>query len=184
LPSPYLGKPTQGSMRRQRRSTYAIVVALLVAGATAQAASASSLLSGYGTPGEGNQAILGSALLGGPSGGGGGRSGTGSGAQGGSAQEAVASEASAGPARGGSGSTAQSRATGRHTGNASISGTGRPAKGPGGRARSLVPTAATGARASTPALGITGTDLMYILIGVGGLLLTGIFTRQLVHRPG
>ena len=56
-------------MRSRRMITPTIALVALSA-AMPVAASASSLLSGYGGPGQGNQAILGSALLGGGSSGG------------------------------------------------------------------------------------------------------------------
>jgi hypothetical protein len=51
---------------------------LALAAAMPAAAVASSLLSGYGGPGQGNQAILGAALVNGPRGGGGSGSSSGS----------------------------------------------------------------------------------------------------------
>src|SRR5437879_8345365 len=87
-------------MKRHRTITsLAALAALVVSMAIAATAHASSLLSGYGGPGQGNQAILGSTLLGGGSGGGGGGpaatsgEGTGSSSQG--AGSATASGGSA-----------------------------------------------------------------------------------------
>src|SRR5438067_9571202 len=64
----------QGSMKTQRRIIGSVGVVVLVAACLAASAQANPLLSGYGGPGQGNQAILGATLLKG--GGGGGGSGT------------------------------------------------------------------------------------------------------------
>jgi hypothetical protein len=32
-------------------------------------------------------------------------------------------------------------------------------------------------------LGVSGADLVYILLGLGGLLAVGVFTRHLVRSP-
>jgi hypothetical protein len=170
-------------MKRQRRSISVVVLALLaLAGGAAPAAEAGSLLSGYGTPGEGNQAILGSALLGG-GGNGGGSSGSGR-ASGSTAATGTEARASSSVSAAGGGSGA--RPTTGHAksgGKAPHSRATAPARTAPGSVLGLAPVASTGAQVSTPALGITGTDLVYILLGVGGLLLTGVFTRQLVRRP-
>src|SRR2546430_7195651 len=61
----------QGSMKTRRRIIETAGCALLAAALLAPSASAGPLLSGYGGPGGGNQAILGSGLLNGPGSGGG-----------------------------------------------------------------------------------------------------------------
>ena len=75
------GNQRQGRMTSHRSISIVALTAAMVAASPA-VASASSLLSGYGGPGQGSQAILGSALLGGGSGGGGG-GGSGGGSSGG-----------------------------------------------------------------------------------------------------
>jgi hypothetical protein len=195
------GKPRQGRMTRHCRSIPAVFAfALLSLGGVAATAQAhgGTLLSGYGTPGEGNQAILGSALLGGGSGGGagsGGSRGSGGGqgaaqpggSQGAGVQAAGSTGASTGTGSGASRTTGRTGAgqkqTANGTGNHSLSRSGRGAAGTSGGSHTLFAGSASANSASVPVLGITGTDLLYILLGVGGLLLTGIFTRQLVHRP-
>jgi hypothetical protein len=185
-------------MKRHRRSISAVfALAVLAIGGTAGTAQAhgGTLLSGYGTTGEGNQAILGSALLGGGSKGG----GAGSGGSGGGVPRAGSSQGAGVQAAGSNGAS-----TGISSG--AVRGSGQTAAAPQQHGRAAAPQAASrrtaGARtgtsgrshmlstasasvtpASAPVLGITGTDLLYILLGVGGLLLTGIFTRQLVNRP-
>src|ERR1019366_9479043 len=100
------GDPQQGRMMTRHRATTTATLVLALTLTAPAVAGANSLLSGYGGPGEGNQAILGSALLGGPGSGGGGSSSGGSSGQSGSggsappARSAVARRALvAGPMR-------------------------------------------------------------------------------------
>src|SRR5207253_1711120 len=64
----------QGSMTTHRRIITSVGLLMVAAACTPAAAHGNPLLSGYGGPGQGNQAILGATLLNGP--GGGGSSGT------------------------------------------------------------------------------------------------------------
>jgi hypothetical protein len=156
-------------------TTTVTLVALGSFAAVPVAAQANSLLSGYGGPGQGSQAILGAALLGGPSGGGGGGGGESTTAGPG----ATGASAAGTPAAGG--------ASGRGSGGQTSAGTGgrRSAGARARRAATLpptVPTAAEEAAVSSPALGISGPDLLYILGGLGVLGLTATLTRGLVRR--
>ena len=85
---------------RQRLGVAAAAMTLAAAALAPASATAGSLLSGYGGPGEGNQAILGSALLGGPSGGGGGGAESGSSATAQGSRGASAGEAATGSSGG------------------------------------------------------------------------------------
>jgi hypothetical protein len=174
----------------------ATFLALVLAAALAPAyASAGSLLSGYGGPGQGNQEILGSALLNGPagkggSGGGGSGPGTGAAAGGGTALTGAAAGAGsveaalAAPAGETHGSTAArpggTAAGGRHADrrapHASI-----PAARTYNGASSPARTHAGGGGSQT--LGLSGADLLYILIALGVLAVTGGLTRRLVRQP-
>src|SRR4051812_5612016 len=101
-------------MKSQRRPM--LIAALLAAGALACApagADAGSLLSGYGGPGQGSQALLGSALIGGGGGSSSGGSGGGSGGPSGSASLEAPGGTTHQSANGGS-STRRARA--RHAG--------------------------------------------------------------------
>jgi hypothetical protein len=174
----------------------------LVAGATAALpapALASPLLSGYGGPGQGNQAILGSALVNGPRGGGGG-----GGAGGGSGSSGAGGESSTAPTGGesesrsstappvGKGGFSQGRPGGspargsgaRRVGGRSV--TGKHA--PGGStavsasADSFYPAAErvpAGAQAGT--LGLSGEDALLIALAVGSLALIAGLTRRLTR---
>jgi hypothetical protein len=175
-------------MRRHRTIISTVV---LLAALTAPTADASPLLSGYGGPGQGNQAILGSALLNGPRGGGGsGSGGSGSGgSQGGS-------QGGGSAAAGGGAASTPSRAGGSRASAGEGGGSGRA----GGRAAALA-AASAAARAqaapfsfypaseraasarSTGVLGLSGEDALYILLGFAALLFTGLATRRITARP-
>lgn len=133
------------------------------------AADAGSLLSGYGGPGQGSQAILGATLLNGPKGG-----------AGGSSSGTVAGSTPAGPpSTGGGGKQGTSGAGGASRGAGGASRkrdnpTSTPSQQPG-------PTLPPVVRASdgTRILGLSGTDLLYVLIAVIALALTAAATRLL-----
>jgi hypothetical protein len=139
----------------------ALAVGLASAWAAVPAtAHAGPLLSGYGGPGQGNQAILGSALLGGSAGGSGTSGGGGSGS------------------RGGSSSAAHSR-TATH-GAAGTLGSSKRADALAGGASSYPAVEPTASR-SGPALGLSGADLAYILLAAAALALTGALTRRIAR---
>jgi hypothetical protein len=158
--------------------------------AVASSAWASSLLSGYGGPGQGNQAILGSSLLNGPRGG----SGSGGGSTGGSVSSQTGLQATpaagrggapAGIGRAGSGDSTvgmhgakagarKRRSVGRTAGSAEAESRGQSTSG----AAVAYPISE---RDGGGVFGLSGIDLVYILLVLGGLALTGVFTRLLTH---
>jgi hypothetical protein len=165
-----------------RHRTIILIVGCLVAfGTVSDAALASSLLSGYGGPGQGNQAILGSALLNRP-GGGSGSDGGGSGGDSSSlASSTGSSTSSEAAASSGTGSSAQtgaarktssSRATGVQRGSQAHRSTSSPSIAD-------VYAAAERGRAvpSTPAFGLSGADLLLIVLVLGMLALIGVLSR-------
>ena len=165
-------------MSHRRTIAIAASVAALALAAAAPQALAGPLLSGYGGPGQGNQELLGATLIGGSSGGGGGSA----------AGQPASVSIEAAPARAaatasGSSSGAghgQSAPAARRTPSASPQAAPRRASEPA----AILPGASdTGYGVSTAPLGITGADLVYILLSVGGLLLAGMFTRQVARRP-
>jgi hypothetical protein len=162
----------------------AFIVAALPA-ATPAFAAASSLLSGYGGPGQGSQAILGSTLLGGGSDGGEGGPPGSTGARTGSPAEQFRyskrsdyTKSSTSSAAGGGGS-ARGGASGSRVGVGGASGGGA----------STYPSSAAeradeaGAVASEP-LGLSGDDLLFVLLSLVALVLTGLLTRQLARMKG
>jgi hypothetical protein len=182
-------------MKNHRIFSYSCAVAAAVLLALPVAAQAgSSTLSGYGGPGEGNQAVLGSALVGGH--GGGGNSGAGSGGQSGAAG-AEGSAASAPAAETGSSQGAQGADEPNSRSAASGSGAGAGKAKPGSRAKTS--SGSNGSSQGQPAvarsyypaaehvpaggqgtvLGLTADDLLYVILGLVILVLAGLFTRRL-----
>jgi len=154
------------------------VAATIAGGASPATAGANPILSGYGGPGQGSQAILGAALVNGPGGGGGGAGGsqtTGSGGSVTSIAAALAAPAGAGP------TTPAQSATGRRSAR------GQPAVRAGRPARDRVKSDASGDAsgadivsrpAAQPLLGISRSALTGIVVAVGALILVGLLTRR------
>ncbi len=161
---------------------------------------AKSLLSGYGAPGEGNQAILGSALLNGPRGGGGSGGGSANpsgsssatGAGGGSSSNAPG-EATGGesPASGSGGSEGGGSETGGGSTRQSARKAGQKA---GRRAQPQAPARSADfypaservvAGAHSGALGLSDAEIIYMVLVVGVLVFMGVTTRRLsrIARP-
>jgi hypothetical protein len=169
--------------------TPALVAVLMTV--TAPSALADSLLSGYGGPGEGNQAILGSALLGAGRGGGSSSGGSSSGDSG-SAGSSSAGEAARG-GQAGPGNAAPIGASGR--GGRTAGGGGRAAGGAAGSRGGKGEASGGAARAypvvsrditqpaagTTETLGLSGGDLVYVFVALGVLALIGLLTRRLVR---
>jgi hypothetical protein len=149
---------------------------------------AGPLLSGYGGPGEGNQAILGSALLGGGGSSGGSSGSTGS-PPGAAAETAGASQ------------SGRSQSNGSTTGSSGLSSTsgGRPkgaARGGGAGSRDNTAESSAGAARAYPVsssrptpeatetLGLSGADLAYILLTLCALAFTGVLTKRLAQASG
>jgi hypothetical protein len=174
-----------------------IWLTLLATSASAPASAiGSSLLSGYGGPGEGSQVILGSTLLGGGATGGGGAGTGGSGGAG-------STTAEGGSARGGSGSTSarhrgersptvkSSKAVARRAGagaRAVHAGEGPHRAGVSGARPDAYPSASAERAylaSSGSAAGVLSGDLVwYVLLGLGVLAVTGGVTRWLVANRG
>jgi hypothetical protein len=154
-------------------------VTLLALALAVSPASANPLLSGYGGPGEGNQAILGSALLNGPSGGGSGSAGSGGSAAGGGLASARGGSGLA--SAGGSGQAPSAAGRGRRA-----AGVARTASGSNGSQTQTATPSSAASHAAVPGaqtLGISGADLLDIMVALGVLLATGALTRRLAYRP-
>jgi hypothetical protein len=155
------------------------VAALIVPSASAVA---NPLLSGYGGPGQGSQAILGSALVNGGGGGGGGAAGA-SGP--GSASPSPGAGGGGGAATGVRGSGVSSGAVVRGHSKPSA----RPARGVAGQAQTQrAPAAVVGlypaserAQDAHGVLGLSADDLLYVILALGALALAGVFTRHLAR---
>jgi hypothetical protein len=159
---------------------------------------ADSLLSGYGGPGEGNQAILGSALVGGA--GGGGSSNGSSGSSGGSTGStgstgSSSKDLSGGVTSGGAGEAVSTGASGRGASSGADGravGRGTSSRSTHGQASGGAPRAYTTpsrddasqtASVGSQALGLSAADLAYVLLALGALGVTGLLTRRLAHAP-
>lgn len=164
----------QGRMRRKRNTISKVTLLAVTCCVLApSAATAGSLLSGYGGPGQGSQELLGSTLLNGPGGGsgGGGASPRGSGSTGRSPSAGAARPARRQPTRGasrrhaaGGSETASANSFQRHS--------ALPAQ----------PISQTGSVASQT-LGLSSDDLVYIFLALGALAVTGALTGHLARRP-
>jgi len=142
-----------------------MLAAVLALGASAVlplSAHAGPLLSGYGGPGQGNQAILGSALLGGSAGG----SGTSGGGRGGSASRGAAS-----------GASHPRSSTGAAAGTL---GSAQRASGLAGGVSSYPAVEPSASRSGTT-FGLSGADLTYIFVAAAALIVTGALTRRIAR---
>ena len=146
---------------------------------TSPAAASSTLLSGYGGPGQGNQAILGATLVGG-----GGKSGGSGGSSSSSSSSYLAPTSIALP-------VAAARARGRSAhsggGRGGHSPAGSPQKGVAGSSKGASPAythvSDTSSRtAGAGALGLSGADLAYMLLAFLVLALTAVLTVLLTRR--
>src|SRR5438270_7791308 len=160
-------------MRPHRKSTTAAFLALILAASLPAASSANPLLSGYGGPGQGNQAILGSALLNTPRGRSGGSGGS---------SLAVPPAPSGGEASRESSSRiapqAARRAGGARHAQPSVSSSKASASGSQPYTSSTPARTAVVRDVSQP-LGLSGTDLLYLFLAAGVLVATAAITRRM-----
>jgi hypothetical protein len=165
-----MGTQGQGSMKNHRTVAPIFVLLAALAAAAPAVAQANPLLSGYGGPGVGNQAILGSALLNGGGGAGGGSGPTGQGS-GPANPPTIAANETAGPVarrtpRGAAAPGRDANVSGVASSTYSASERGAPAPASG-------------------TLGLSGQDILFILLALLGLAFTGVLTRRLIaDTPG
>jgi len=164
---------------------FLVVVAILAAPAST---SANPLLSGYGGPGQGSQAIVGSTLIGPPGGGGGGAAGGGSAAGSGAVSSAGSSTSSGAAtpstprlgAQGAGGSAGRSARTSPSPGSTVSTGT-RSARPSGAEPTRGTPRESATPSGQTESLGLSGPDLLYGLLTLAALALTAVFTTLLAR---
>jgi hypothetical protein len=157
----------------------AAIATLLVAPAWAAApapAAVNPLLSGYGGPGEGNQAILGSTLVGGSSTG----AGPGEGGAGGPGGPAGGAGALSGPGGAGGGARRVPGARGRRRRGPRSA--GRASDGGSAATRGAAPVVSLAEASSSQTLGLSSEDVVYILVALGALAVTGVLTGRLARR--
>jgi hypothetical protein len=163
----------------------ATIATLIVAGAwgaVPAAAAGGPLLSGYGGPGEGNQAILGSTLLGGAGSGEGGSAGQGGlsgGAEGIAAALASGSSAAGGSSRNAGGADGHGGRGASSGGRSAGDGSGGGGGG-SGPAHPVVSLTDTG---DSQTLGLSSGDVLYIFVALGALAATGALTGRLARHP-
>lgn len=183
------GGQMQGSMKTHRSTiktgTVALATSLAIAALAPLAADAGPLLSGYGGPGQGNQAILGSTLIGGRGGGGssggGGQVAASSGVAG-SGRESLA--ASAGGSAGSAAALSTSASPARRSGSPASRSTTRSGSASGSLAGELSARAYHGLQRSagtSPAFGLSGADIAYIVLAAAAVAFTGVLTRRMAR---
>jgi hypothetical protein len=164
-------------MTRHRTITPLVGLCLAVSLATSGAALANPILSGYGGPGQGNQAILGSALLNGPAGGGGGPGGGGSTGSLSSGENGLASTSVGSKRPGHGGASKESSARGQAgTPSSSRQAIAQPILDP---ARAYLAAERGHTVGQSGAFGLGGQDVLYMILALGALTLAAVFTRRL-----
>jgi hypothetical protein len=164
----------QGSMSSRRMITPTIVCLVALSAVMAAPAQASSLLSGYGGPGQGSQAILGSSLI---NGGSGGSSGGGQASTAGTPGATGTGQASGAPGSAASKHAVRSGRAGRHAG-ARVGG----ASGNGAQVTPASSGALTREAGASQPLGLSSRYVVYILLGLVALIFIGVLTRRMA-RP-
>jgi hypothetical protein len=168
-------------MRSHRIIIY-IGALLAVAAVLPGSALASPLLSGYGGPGQGNQALLGSTLINGPKGGGG-SSGSTSSTTAGIAESDEAppeGQGSAGGAGSGKGGGGTGSSPDRHASSRDgAAGTAHGKPSTPAAATSFYPAAERlPADSQGGSLGLSGTDVLLIVLAAALLVSLGLLTRR------
>jgi hypothetical protein len=172
-------------------SSLALAGALLML-VPAAAFAGSPLLSGYGGPGAGEQAIIGSTLLNGPHGGSGsggstgsrgglsGASGTGVEDSSGGAGASGSGQAPAGGARSGGGGSSSSHATGANgRGALRAGGSGRATVGRAGTY--VYPSSLASTSEGSSVIGMSSGDVLLLVGLIATLALVGVFTVRLAR---
>jgi hypothetical protein len=179
LPEPEEADHEQGSMKTHRKIIPIVALAFVLPAFAPASAPASSILSGYGGPGPGTQAILGSTLLNGPSGGGGPQGGV-------SAALTAAGRPGAAGTVAGTGPGGSAAASPTHAGNGASRSTrqssgSQPRVGERPVSRLAISRASTG---GSGVLGLSNTAFLVLLLALGALVFTGLLTRGLAKPSG
>jgi hypothetical protein len=185
-------EPQAGSMRSHRRIVSTAALAVALSAAVPANAPGSSLLSGYGGPGAGNQAIIGATLLNGSGGGGSGGGSSSHSLE--SSHYSKSSGVAGSPSNGITGSGAKTGTEGstarRHAGQVTHVAGGARASGAGKTSAGAAPAypassvmRARGGAVGPETLGLSSDDLLLILLALAGLAFTGVLTRRLARAP-
>jgi hypothetical protein len=160
-------------MKTHRKIIPIVALALVLPALAPASVPASSILSGYGGPGQGTQSILGSTLLNGPSSGGG--------PQGGVSIAATSAGQTGSGATGGSGNGSPTHArkglsrSARQTSPSHQPSAERPVS------RLAISRASAG---GSGVLGLSNTAFLVVLLALGALVFTGLLTRGLAKPSG
>ena len=168
-------------MRHLAMLTIATLTALVLPFGVPLAAQGDSLLSGYGGPGAGTQAILGATLLNGSGGKGGGTQG-GSGPPVGGGPGGVTSGAQVGPSERASPSASSHASSGAAASQEPHP--RRPSRASQGAAAAAGGGAVAGESAGSQELGLSEGGLALVLVAVAGLALTAVLTRMMARQTG
>jgi hypothetical protein len=174
------GDPRQGRMKRHRLTTAATLTVIALSMLAPLDAGANSLLSGYGGPGQGSQAILGSALVNGPRGGGG-PSGGSSTNLGGPGAGTSSGGSSVGAPSGAGGTSRPAGGSSTHTAKGSGARPNASGSGSGTYKPAYPSSTATSSAVESSQVGLSNSDLLYILLAAGALVFTGVLTRRLAR---
>ena len=171
--------------RRTIKLTTACLLTLCLSAALPVAATAGSLLSGYGGPGQGSQEIIGAAVVHGGSHGGGSRGGGSGGGSSSSAGPVAAATSSAATGTTSGASASLRPRPGKHAATANrtprVKGQVGSVSAGGSKAYpALSPSAAVRAATGGGTLGLSGANLLYMALVLGALIFTGLLTRRLV----
>ncbi len=174
-------------MSRYRVISAVVLTTLLLCVQALPAHATNPLLSGYGGPGQGNQALIGSTLIGGGSGGRGGAGGSGASSSTSSSPRYLSPSSMALPRGGAAGGTKGAAAAKGKKGAGNGAGEGRKqgsaAGTPAARARTVA-AASSSRAAGRGTLGLSGADAAYIVLAFLLLALTALLTVRLSRRPG
>lgn len=166
--------------------TISSLLTLCLSAALPVAATASSLLSGYGGPGQGSQEIIGAGLVNGGSHGGGSRGGGSGGGSSSAAGPVAAATSDTGTGTTSGAATSLRPRPGKRAAKANRTTRVKGKAGsvtPGGSKAytALSPSAAVhAAPGGGGALGLSGANLLYMALVLGALIFTGLLTRRLV----
>jgi hypothetical protein len=162
-------------MKSSRKIT-PIIAGLAAATALIPAsAEASSVLSGYGGPGQGNQVILGAALLNAPGGGSGGGSGSGSSSTSPNLDASTTPTNEGSPQASGHAPSGAGHRTAGSKARTDVKDSNRSIGGVGSY------TLAQRTEGTHSGLGLSSADVLYAVLALGALVLAGVLTRRLAR---
>jgi hypothetical protein len=160
-------EPRQGRMTSHRRIISTLLLTAALIAVTPVLAAASSLLSGYGGPGEGSQELLGATLLNGPPAG---------------SSDSFRYGERPGATRPGGTEPSSANAGAANAESRRSQGRGHGGKASAGAVRAYQASSAReAAAAGSETLGLSTDDFLYILLALAVLVITGVLTGRLAR---